>query len=129
MGRKGGMRMERLTYKNQDVSLVEGFLNRHSNFDGTKIADGLKKLAEYEDMEERLQKEYGANISISDVIDLLFITIEEQDGEPLKGFRILTNEDAKLYDDWKSSNNFWEFEAKKWCDQVFEYRLQLEGGK
>jgi hypothetical protein len=25
--------------------------------------------------------------------------------------------------------DYWESEAKKWCDQSFEYRLQLEGGK
>lgn len=42
--------MERLTYRNQDVSHVEKFLNRHSNFDGTKIANSLKRLAEYENI-------------------------------------------------------------------------------
>lgn len=43
--------MERLTYRNQDVSHVKSFLNKHSNFDGTRIANCLVKLTEYEDTE------------------------------------------------------------------------------
>ncbi len=45
--------MERLTFPNADLSHVENFLNKHSNFDGTIIANSLKKLAEYEDLEEQ----------------------------------------------------------------------------
>lgn len=65
----------------------------------------MQKLEKYKELEERLIVEYGSNATIEDLINLHFKCIELQDGEPLAGFRILTNDDAKLYDEWKLSKS------------------------
>jgi len=64
----------------------------------------VKKLAEYEDAEGKLQKHFGANITLIDMLNHFVLYLEDKDGTALKGFRVLTNEDAESYDAWKLDN-------------------------
>ena len=113
----------------------------------------VKKLAKYEDAEEQLQKHFGANITLIDMLNHFVLCLEDKDGTALKGFRVLTNEDAESYDAWKLDNGvfeeqldiaraevqglskkfyeaekraaYWEREAKKWCAKLGEIRLLI----
>jgi hypothetical protein len=87
-------RMERLTMRSPMDK--ENIL--YSPKDEIKI---VEKLAMYEELEDRITKEFGSNLTAFELMDMYLKQIETQDGEMTKGFRILTNDDAKLYDKWK----------------------------
>lgn len=62
------------------------------------------KLKSYEDLEELIQGVMPSeDINVKMLIELYIKHIEDGDGEKLKGVRILTNEDAKFYDEFKKS--------------------------
>lgn len=65
----------------------------------------MAKLAEYEDAEDRLHQHFKANITLIDMLNHFVTHVEAVEGEPLKGFRILTNENAESYDKWKSDKD------------------------
>lgn len=120
--------MERLLKKNETGGWTcneEHNCGRKSCNWCNKRFDIFCKCAEYEDIEEQLQVEYGANTTIKEVIQLLFKTIEERDGEFLKGFRILTNEDAKIYDEWKEQRDYWKHEAISDKAKLGELRIWM----
>lgn len=98
--------MERLTFKNQDVSHVENFINKHSNFDGIRIANCLRRLAEYEDTGLTPQN----IICREDDIKLL----QKQNKEFRKEIYRLRQE-----------HGYWEREAKKWCSKLGEIRIAM----
>ena len=62
--------------------------------------DPIDKLAKYEDLEEKLFKlsPNGDENIVENIINVFIETIFK--GQKHEGFEILTNEDAKLYDEW-----------------------------
>jgi len=97
--------MERLTKRIQDnVYFSKGKYPKTTlcaEMETWEVRECMEKLAEFEDLEDTLMIEYGSNATVKELINLHFKHIEMQNREPLNIFRILTNEDAKLYDEWK----------------------------
>lgn len=63
----------------------------------------IKKLADYEDLEERLHKIFGeeSTFSIADVIDALEMKLSEPDKKHPVNARILTYEEANKWQEYK----------------------------
>lgn len=101
--------MRRFTFKkdgsncinSNDMCSYGGCIKGHYIY----IGELVDSLAKYEDLEDRITKEFGSNLTAFELMDMYLKQIETQDGEALKGFRILTNDDALLYDEWKNSRN------------------------
>lgn len=65
------------------------------------IQKAFNKLAEYEDLEEKLQEKYYSNITMKQIINDFLETIFK--GESHDGFCILTNKDAQEWRQFKSN--------------------------
>lgn len=65
--------------------------------------EAIKKLADYEDLEERLHKIFGEEptFSIADVIDALEMKLSEPDKKHPVNARILTYEEANKWQEYK----------------------------
>lgn len=88
--------MKRLTYKNQDGICVEKV-----NITKRQLID---KVEYYEELEEKLQGLYPSNeVGIERLVSEFIKANEDADKEPFKGYRILTNKDALLYDEWRKT--------------------------
>lgn len=101
---KGVSAIDRLTweYKDGGIFVDQSEVNTYECDDVIMhTGNAIRKLSKYEDLDERLEVEFGSNISIFELVDLYLKHIEEVDKEPLKGFRLLTNDDALEYDEWK----------------------------
>lgn len=88
----------------RDTGLTPDVCMNYKIFEDEVIASGrdFNHILELLKLDERIEKEYDSNVSAYEIIDMFLKNTEEQDGEPLKGFRILTNDDAELYDRWKA---------------------------
>ena len=62
----------------------------------------FEKLAQYEDLQDRLDKQFGGNVSMSMIIDAI-IEYDKKSGrdEAIVDAIMLTNENAKEYKEWK----------------------------
>ena len=89
--------MSRLTERTQLGSLIQ-----KSNVSTRMLID---KLGEFEDLEEQLTKRYGVNVTLQEFIDIWFKEAEKVFNEKISKVRILTEEDALLFDEWKKQNN------------------------
>lgn len=65
----------------------------------------LRKLADYEDLEERLHKIFGeeSTFSLTDVIDALEMKLSEPDKKHPVNARILTYEEANKWQEYKDA--------------------------
>lgn len=100
--------MERLTAFNNGIwgmsvkAVADGY-DRYSVF---------SKLAGYENLEDLLQGSLpGEEVNIESLIKLYIKHLEDKEGEQLKGYQILTNNDAKLYDEWKKDRHYWKHQS------------------
>jgi hypothetical protein len=102
--------MERLTQKQSagydlikmDGNWCDNYCEKQSKStcNDCVIYEAIQKLAKYEDLEEKLHdlcKNGDENI-IENIVNVFIETIFK--GQKHEGFEILTNEDAKLYDEW-----------------------------
>ena len=105
--------MERLTRRlnNNKIVAIKGDGCNYSvhSFD-CQISEGrkrlravLEKLADYEDLEERLHKIFGkeSTFSLADVIDALKMELSEPDKKHPVNARILTYEEADKWQEYK----------------------------
>lgn len=88
----------------EEIKALKSELEKTVNI-GQELATECKRLltelSYYFNAEEHLHKHFGANITLMDMLNHFVSHVEAADGEPLKGFRILTNVDAESYDRWK----------------------------
>ena len=89
--------MKRLTKRNEDG---KAWYN-HTTEGEIKNSEILEKLTHYEDLEEKICKHFP-NTTIEDFVDITLKYIQGKDDEIRVG-RILTNEDALQWDEWKNS--------------------------
>lgn len=70
---------------------------------GIKVYTGeaVRKLSEYENIEQRIKQIHGIDVSLKQFIDIWFEVVEAKTKEKVIKTRILTNEDADLYDEFK----------------------------
>jgi len=83
-------------------NIVEYWTYKPIEVEATKLAiKALKEKIKYDEYEQTLQKEFGNNIKLLDIIRPFILNLQKQTGEPLNGFRILTNQDKENYEQWK----------------------------
>lgn len=86
--------MERLTYRDSEKMTEDGLIRpSYSDYPTRRI---IERLAEYEDLEDRLN-----GISIQQVVDGFVKTIENQTHEGYEHGRILTNEEANQWNEYR----------------------------
>ena len=105
--------MERLTRRlnnNKIVAIKGDDCNYSAHSFDCQISEGrkrlrtaLEKLADYEDLEERLHKIFGeeSTFSLADVIDTLETKLSEPDKKHPVNARILTYEEANKWQEYK----------------------------
>lgn len=97
--------MERLTQRENDKLIMVKqdngeYIPAYWDEDNFKA---IKKLADYEDLEERLHKIFGeeSTFSLADVIDALEMKLSESDKKHPVNARILTYEEANKWKEYK----------------------------
>lgn len=97
--------MERLTERENDKLIMVKqdngeYIPAYWDEDNFKA---IKKLADYEDLEERLHKIFGeeSTFSLADVIDALEMKLSESDKKHPVNARILTYEEANKWKEYK----------------------------
>lgn len=72
---------------------------------GEYLYSAVEKLADYEDLEERLRKIFGeeSTFSLADVIDTLEMKLSEPDKKHPVNARILTYEEANKWEEYKDA--------------------------
>lgn len=66
-----------------------------------KINDAIKKLSEYEDLEERLEKIFNGELPLKVYVDLLERHVSDRERTDQLIARMLTYEDAEEWDEYK----------------------------
>lgn len=97
--------MERLTQKSDKMIWLkdQGLKIEPCEMNSHHCRMILEKLAEYEDLEERLHKIFGeeSTFSLADVIDALEMKLSEPDKKHPVNARILTYEEANKWQEYK----------------------------
>ena len=97
--------MERLTQKSDKMIWLkdQGLKIEPCEMNSHHCRMILEKLAEYEDLEERLHKIFGeeSTFSLADVIDALEMKLSEPDKKHTVNARILTYEEANKWQEYK----------------------------
>lgn len=70
---------------------------------GIKVYTGeaIRKLFAYENIELKIEQMYGIDVSLTQFLSMWFSVVEANAKEKVFEVRILTNEDAVLYDEFK----------------------------
>lgn len=100
----------------------------HINIDEYKETDiavrnmaiqALSEIQQYRAIENELKEKYHANVDIKGLIEYFIETIFK--GEKHEGFCILTNEDEKMWNEYKAIGTIEEFKALKEKKSEWKY--------